>query len=102
MQLWAALADATDAPLRGVVKVTPVEACRALALTGEFITFVPAMTVAEQLAEGRLVALPVADLPTYAWNISLAFRERKHPTAEVRTLLALVDSLWGNEAVRAD
>jgi DNA-binding transcriptional LysR family regulator len=102
MQLWAALADATAAPLRGVVKVTPVEACRALALTGEFITFVPAMTVAEQLAEGRLVALPVVDLPTYSWNIALAYRERKQPTAELRTLLAVVDSLWGSDAVRAD
>lgn len=82
-----AVERASGSPLRGMLKVTPAEAARSLALGGAFITFLPAMTVAGDLAAGRLIALPVPDLPAYAWEISVVYRERKVQTRETAALL---------------
>lgn len=80
---------------RGVQKLSPVEAARALALTGEFITFVPQMTVHAELAVGSLVALPIVDLPAYHWEIALAYRERKAEEVAVTLTREAARSLWG-------
>lgn len=90
-ELRALLESASGAPPRGGLKVTPAEAARSLALSGAYITFLPRMTVADDLAAGRLVTLPVAGLPAYAWEIMLVYRERKVLPREVATLLAAMD-----------
>lgn len=73
----ATLHEALGFPVQGLVKITPAEAARAMAAGGDFITFVPRMTVERDLVEGRLVMLPVHDLPSFSWSISLAYRDRK-------------------------
>ena len=80
----------TAGPTRGLIKVSSVEAARQLVLTGEYVTLVPRMTVATELAGGQLEALLVTDLPPYTWEITLAYRERKEQEPAVSALLAVV------------
>lgn len=78
-------------PARGVLKASPVETARALALEGGFVTFVPRMTVVAELSAGRLVTLPVTDLPRFVWDIHLVYRERKQEEPALRVLLAGIE-----------
>lgn len=80
---------------RGAVAATPAEAARALVLGGDFVTFLPAMTVAADLAAGRLVALQLADMPHLAWEIAVIHRDRKGSAPAVAALLEAVRALWG-------
>lgn len=82
--------------LVGLSKASPVEAAVELARKGGFITFVPRMTVRDDLAEGGLVALPVVDLPAYAWEIAVAYRERKGVDPAVAALLEALPGTWAD------
>jgi LysR family pca operon transcriptional activator len=92
------LEEAIGAPVQGVRRVSPVEAARALALSGAFITFVPRLTVQAELKAGRLTTLPIRDLPAYHWEIALAYRERKVQEPAVSLALQAARALWGPPA----
>lgn len=96
------LAAAIGGAPQGVQKIAPVEAARALALTGAFITFVPRLTVRAELESGALVTLPIADLPSYHWTISLAYRERKVEEPAVSLTREATRSLWPSPPEGAD
>ncbi len=93
-ELKALLEERLGAPLRGLLRVSPAEAAKAVLRTASFLTFLPRMAVSRELAEGRLVALPVVDLPQYFWEIRLLHRERKRPDPAATALLDAAASLW--------
>jgi DNA-binding transcriptional LysR family regulator len=88
LELRDRMQEQVGRPLQGLTKASPVEAALRLAREGGFITFVPEMTVAADLAARRLVTLSVTDLPPYFWEIVVAYRERKTPDPAVAALLA--------------
>lgn len=69
--------------------IQPGSAARELALEHGFITIMPELVVRRDLLVGRLVRLPVADLPDACWQVMMAYRSGKRwHEAKERVLLA--------------
>lgn len=69
--------------------IQPGSAARELALEHGFITIMPELVVRRDLQAGRLVRLPVADLPEEYWEVMMAYRTGKRwHEAKERVLLA--------------
>lgn len=83
----ARLEAALGAPPRGLIKVSPVEAAKALAVTGH-VTFLPEIVVRAELGRGELVPLPLADLGAWWWDLSAIYRDRKQLAPTVAAFLA--------------
>ncbi|MGQ5523737.1 LysR family transcriptional regulator [Chitinimonas sp. PSY-7] len=66
----------------------PATTAKALALRHGFIIFAPAIAVLDELKEGRLVQLPVVDLPDWRWQVMMAYRSGKRPDASRDQILA--------------
>lgn len=97
---WETFRDALEAgmgaPVRGLVKTTPAESARTLVLGGDFVTFLPRITVQADLDAGRLVQLQVAGLPEFGWKIAMAYRARKVVDPAVEAILQAAETLWKN------
>lgn len=57
--------------------VQPAVIAHELMLEHGYISFLPRLTVAKDLASGRVVRLNVTDLPQWTWDVAVAYRERK-------------------------
>lgn len=57
--------------------IQPGSAARELALEHGFITIMPELVVRRDLQAGRLVRLPVTDLPESYWEVMMAYRSGK-------------------------
>lgn len=77
-------------------EVAPGELARRLVLEQGLISFLPRLLCAADLDSGALVALAPQDLPAYAWEVSLIYRERKLPEPALAQLLDVVDQLAAN------
>jgi len=69
--------------------IQPGSAARELALEHGFITIMPELVVRRDLLAGRLMRLPLVDLPVASWQVMMAYRSGKRwHDAKERVLLA--------------
>ncbi|PHV11948.1 LysR family transcriptional regulator [Chitinimonas sp. BJB300] len=66
----------------------PATTARELALRHGFVVFAPAIAMLDDLLEGRLVPLPVQDLPDWRWQVMMAYRAGKRPDPSREQVLA--------------
>ncbi|WP_137937669.1 LysR family transcriptional regulator [Chitinivorax sp. B] len=59
----------------------PAATARELAIAYGFVTFMPAAAVVRDLLAGRLKRLTVTDLPSWHWEVMVAYRTGKRPNA---------------------
>jgi LysR family pca operon transcriptional activator len=78
----------------GYVETTPVESVKALLCQGDYVSFVPRLTVRSELEEGVLAELAVVDMHPHTWTISMIWRDRKQMGDAVRTVVAAAGRLW--------
>jgi DNA-binding transcriptional LysR family regulator len=93
LDLRERLTFAMNGIIRGYPKVSPAEVARTLVLTDGVVSFLPELAVASDVASGRLVVLEPSDVPRYAWELMLIFRERRHPGKAIDELLEVLASL---------
>lgn len=77
----------SDSPIHAI---QPSAASILLAQEHGFLTFMPEMAAARQLALGHLVKLEIEDLPRWEWEAMVAWRSGKRPdAAKLRVLQAV-------------
>ncbi|MYN01576.1 LysR family transcriptional regulator [Pseudoduganella sp. DS3] len=75
--------------------IQPASAAIELALEHGFLTFMPEMAAARQLALGNLVKLTIADLPHWEWEAMVAWRSGKRPDAAKQRVIQAVRKIRG-------
>jgi LysR family transcriptional regulator, pca operon transcriptional activator len=92
--LWDQLQMEFPDRASGYLETAPVESVKALLCQGEYVSFVPRLTIRSELEQGVLAELPVADLPLHSWTISMIWRDKKRLGESVRAVLAAASGLW--------
>jgi DNA-binding transcriptional LysR family regulator len=80
-------------PRRGRREVTPAVVARDLVLGHGYVSFLPSLTIAEDLRNASMVSLEICDLPHWTWDIAVAYRERQESDRAVSHLLAALDGM---------
>ncbi|GGY12005.1 LysR family transcriptional regulator [Paludibacterium paludis] len=76
--------------------VQPASAARELALLHGFVVFMPALAVTDDLSAGRLVRLPLGDLPAWQWEVMMAWRPGKRTDAARERILDAARDIAAN------
>lgn len=88
------LESAYGEPLTRFMQTTPAESVKAMLMAGEYISFLPRMTVQAELKRGEVAVVPITDFPVYTWDIAMVYRERKEQTDAVTAVLKAANALW--------
>lgn len=75
--------------------IQPAGAARELAMEHGFLTFIPEVAVRRDLREGRLVKLPLSDLPLWEWEVMMAWRTGKRADPGLQQVLDTVRAMAG-------
>jgi DNA-binding transcriptional LysR family regulator len=86
-------AGVTNAPV--AMELDNVEAIKRMIEAGLGVSLLPEVSVRDEAASGRLVALPLADVPRASRRIALVHRRDKYLPAALRAFADLVQTRIG-------
>lgn len=87
------LLSAAGVEERVTMELDNVEAIKKMIEAGLGISLLPLISVEAEVAAGRLVALPLADVPNAQRRITAIYRQDKYLTASLKSFLHLLESI---------
>ncbi|BEV71619.1 LysR family transcriptional regulator [Paludibacterium sp. THUN1379] len=73
--------------------IQPASAAREMAFSHGFLSFLPELSVREDLKAGRLIRLQIPELPEWLWEVMMAYRSGKRPSTAKQTVLEAARAL---------